>query len=69
MLARMLAKRLQEELAQPVIVENKPGAGSIVGVDFVAKAGPDGYTLLFATGAALAINPFLNLKLPSLVSG
>lgn len=64
MLARALAKGLQEELNQPVIVENKPGAGSIVGVDFVAKADPDGYTLLFVTSAALVVNPLLNEKLP-----
>lgn len=64
MLARALGKRMQEEFGQPVIIENKPGAGSIVGVDFVAKAEPDGYTLLFVTSAALVINPLLNAKLP-----
>ena len=45
-LARSLAERLQQSLGQPVIVESKPGAGATLGADFVAKAKPDGYTLL-----------------------
>jgi tripartite-type tricarboxylate transporter receptor subunit TctC len=63
-LARVLAQGMAIGLGRPVIVENRPGAGSIIGVDFVAKAQPDGYTLLFVTGAALVINPLLNTKLP-----
>lgn len=63
-LARVLGDGLQKRLKQPVVVENKPGGGSIVGVDQVAKARADGYTLLFATGAPFIINPALNPRLP-----
>lgn len=63
-LARSLAQGMQAGLGQPVIVDNKPGAGSIVGVDYVAKSQPDGYTLLFTASGALVINPSLNPKLP-----
>ena len=44
--ARYMAQQLQGVLGQPFIVEDKPGAGSIIGTDYVAKAAPDGYTLL-----------------------
>ena len=46
MLARALGDKLGQSLGQPVIVENKPGAGATLGADYVAKAKPDGYTLL-----------------------
>lgn len=55
--ARIVATRLQEALGQPVIVENKPGAGGTIGTDAVAKSAPDGYTLLNATSGFLAIAP------------
>ncbi|WP_159914559.1 tripartite tricarboxylate transporter substrate binding protein [Pantoea sp. 18069] len=63
-LARMLGEGLHKRLKQVVVVENKPGGGSIIGVDQVAKSRGDGYTLLFATGAPFIINPALNAKLP-----
>ncbi len=57
-LARMVAERLAERWKQPVIVENKAGAGSILGADFVAKSAPDGYTMLFGS-ESLALLPQL----------
>jgi tripartite-type tricarboxylate transporter receptor subunit TctC len=62
-LARLLADKVSQGLKQPVIVENKPGAGGILGTDFVAKAPADGYTVLIGQLGALAINPHL-YKLP-----
>ena len=44
--ARVLAQRLQESLGQPFVIENRPGGGSVLGTDIVAKSAPDGYTLL-----------------------
>ncbi|HYF17458.1 MAG TPA: tripartite tricarboxylate transporter substrate binding protein [Ramlibacter sp.] len=61
-IARLLAARLEATLRQPCIVENRPGAGSIVGVDYVAKAAPDGYTLAYLS-SAVTIQPAL-MKLP-----
>ncbi len=64
-IARVLAERLTDALKASVIVENRPGgAGGSVGADTVAKAEPDGYTLLLASTATLAINPSLYAKLP-----
>jgi tripartite-type tricarboxylate transporter receptor subunit TctC len=61
-IARLLATRIEASLKQPCIVENRPGAGSIVGVDYVAKAAPDGYTLAYLS-SAITIQPAL-MKLP-----
>ncbi|AZG09414.1 tripartite tricarboxylate transporter substrate binding protein [Pigmentiphaga sp. H8] len=63
-MARELAKTLYGELGQPVIVENKPGAGGVVGTDYVAKAAPDGYTLGFGTSSQLVMNVGLQKSLP-----
>jgi tripartite-type tricarboxylate transporter receptor subunit TctC len=63
-LARLLGQRMHEDWGQPVIVEAKPGAGGNVGTDYVAKAAPDGYTLLMGASGPLAINVTLFSKLP-----
>ena len=55
-LARYLSQKLSESLGQPFVVENKPGAGGILGNDIVAKAAPDGYTLLMGSASSLAVN-------------
>lgn len=63
-LCRQLAPGLAERLGQTVIVENRPGAGSTIGTADVAKAQPDGYTLVMAGSGSLAISPTLYRKLP-----
>jgi tripartite-type tricarboxylate transporter receptor subunit TctC len=62
--ARMFAERVAVRLGQPVIVENKSGAGGVIGVDAVAKAPADGYTLLVTTSSTVVINPSLYKSLP-----
>jgi len=62
-LARVVAEPLGKELKQSVVVENRAGANGIIGVDYAAKAAPDGYTLLFS-GTPLAVNESLHPKLP-----
>ncbi|SDS66454.1 Bug family tripartite tricarboxylate transporter substrate binding protein [Bradyrhizobium canariense] len=63
-LGRLVADQLQTGLRAGVIVENKPGAGTTLGAELVARAQPDGYTLLIATSTTLAINKTLYKKLP-----
>ncbi|UXH79983.1 Bug family tripartite tricarboxylate transporter substrate binding protein [Roseateles amylovorans] len=63
-LGREVAARLQAQLKQTVIVDNKAGAGGVLGADSVAKAAPDGYTVLLGTIATHAINPALMPKMP-----
>lgn len=62
--ARLIANRLTAVWKQPVVVENRPGANFIVGTEFVTKAAPDGYTLLFATLGGPALNPAVFPNLP-----
>lgn len=62
--ARLLQPGLQEKLGQTVIVENKPGAGSTIGANEVARAAPDGYTLLLSNTAPMSISPFMMDKPP-----
>lgn len=61
---RLVGKKLGERLGQPVVIENRAGAGTIIGAAFVAKAPADGYTLLISSGSTFTINPALNAKLP-----
>jgi tripartite-type tricarboxylate transporter receptor subunit TctC len=61
---RGLGQRLSEVWMQPVLVENRPGAGGVIGIETVLRAPPDGYTILFGTGGSLALAPALNPKLP-----
>jgi tripartite-type tricarboxylate transporter receptor subunit TctC len=60
---RTLSQKLGEVLHQPVVVEDRPGAGSIVGIDYVARAAPDGYTIVLAD-PAIVTNPTLHTSLP-----
>ena len=62
--ARLLQPGLQQKLGQPVLVENKPGAGSTIGANEVAKAPADGYTLLLSNTAPISISPFMMDKAP-----
>ncbi len=63
-LARLIGQKLTESMGQQVIIDNRPGAGAIIGNELGAKATPDGYTLLMSGTGALAINPGLYPKLP-----
>jgi tripartite-type tricarboxylate transporter receptor subunit TctC len=62
--ARLLAAKVSVSVSQPVVVDNKPGAGGNIGADAVAKAPPDGYTLLMGAVATHAINPSLYASMP-----
>jgi tripartite-type tricarboxylate transporter receptor subunit TctC len=63
LIARTLAVEMAKDLGQSVIVENKPGAGTIIGTDLVAKSAPDGYTLVVSS-IAHSVNPSLMEKMP-----
>jgi tripartite-type tricarboxylate transporter receptor subunit TctC len=60
---RLYGDELSKSLGQSVVVDNRPGAATMIGTDAVAKAAPDGYTLLVATSSAMAINPVLYKKI------
>jgi tripartite-type tricarboxylate transporter receptor subunit TctC len=62
--ARLVAPGLSEALGQPVVVENKPGAGGTIGADSVAKAAPDGYTLLMGSNSTFSVAPSLYPRNP-----
>jgi len=64
LVGRLIAERMSAELGQPVVVENKGGAGGNLGAAQVAKATPDGYTILMGTVATHALNPTLYKKMP-----
>jgi tripartite-type tricarboxylate transporter receptor subunit TctC len=64
LLARLVAQKLGTRLGQPVVVENKPGAGGIIAAEAVARSAPDGYTLLIGPAGTTVINPAVYSKLP-----
>jgi tripartite-type tricarboxylate transporter receptor subunit TctC len=59
LVGRVVAEKLSQLLGQPVVPDNKPGAGGMIGTDFAAKAAPDGYTLLAGSSGPVTINPLL----------
>jgi tripartite-type tricarboxylate transporter receptor subunit TctC len=63
-MARAIGQKLTESMGQPVVVDNKPGAGGNIGADIVAKAAPDGYTIVMGAVATHAINPTLYPSIP-----
>ena len=63
-IARMVGAKMQETWGQPVVIDNKPGANSIIAAEFVAKSVPDGYTLLVNATGGMSVNPVLYAKLP-----
>src|SRR3977135_536195 len=62
--ARKIGQALSERWGQPIVIENRAGAGGVLGTDAVAKSPPDGYTLLVTYAGSHAINPSLYLKMP-----
>src|SRR5882762_10115381 len=63
-IVRVVAPKMSEGLGQPIIVENKPGAQSIIAAEYVAKSAPDGYTLFMGPSGAMTMNPAIYSKLP-----
>jgi tripartite-type tricarboxylate transporter receptor subunit TctC len=63
-LGRLLGTRLSKELGQSVVIENRAGAGTIIGASYVSKAQPDGYTLLLSSGTTFTVNPAIRKTLP-----
>src|SRR5258707_7989319 len=63
-IARLVGAKVQESWGQPVVIDNKPGANSIIATEFVAKSAPDGYTLLVNATGGMSVNPVLYAKLP-----
>jgi len=63
-IARLLSEKLTEAIGRPLVIENRPGAGSTVGVDAVAKAAPDGYTIAVTANSAIAPGPLMRTSMP-----
>ncbi len=63
-MARLVAQGLSEELKQGFVIENKPGANTVIAADTVAKAAPDGYSLLCSSPSAMTISPLLQARMP-----
>ena len=63
-LGRLVSKKLGEKLGQSIVIENKAGAGTIIGASYVAKSAPDGYTLLMSSGTTFTVNPAIHARLP-----
>lgn len=61
---RVLGQKLSQELGQPVVIDNRAGAGTIIGATYVTKAAPDGYTLLVSSGTTFTVNPAIRANLP-----
>lgn len=64
LMARSIGQKLAEVWGKPFVVDNRAGAGGVIGTELAARAAPDGYTLLLATSSGLIVNPLLNPKLP-----
>ena len=62
--ARMLQVPLQTALKQPIVIDNKAGANSLIGNESVARAAPDGYTFLFTPSSSIVLNPIVQRKMP-----
>jgi len=62
--ARLIGAKMQDDWGQAVVIDNKPGANSIIAAEFVAKAPADGYTLLVNATGGMAVNPVIYSKLP-----
>src|SRR2546425_1483011 len=63
-LARIIGLRLADRLGKPIVIENRTGAGTVIGANSVAKAAPDGYTIMLGTSTPFAINVTLHKNLP-----
>jgi len=63
-IARAVAVKMADALGQPFVIDNRAGGGGVIGAEIAARAGPDGYTLMVATGGGFVINPLLHSKLP-----
>jgi tripartite-type tricarboxylate transporter receptor subunit TctC len=63
-LTRMMSDRMSKDFGQPIVVDNRPGANTVIGAELVAKAPPDGYTLLMAIDSTLVMNQYLYSHLP-----